>query len=311
MTSNLGAVFFKEHSLMLPLTIRPLEDLEFNKFLSARTELYEFARKQDLFRLVDANYIEYKTALNEYFKTHCETSDMAGSHLEGVIFNINRLVLNLLSAVRTFLDHAETNLKRTYGEKSDNFQTFNKACSSCFDNYFSYRFLYKLRNYSQHIGMPITCLDASSEMVNLNPLKFDHMLKTVAMKNDLLKYDKWGKYKEFEIKDEINLLPEKIDIDPYIDEMMYCIEKINVTLCGKDEFIELLQHTAFLDKLVKEASIKGGIPCVFRQMQKFSNADELGLHFSEKFNFRIYQFPLSEMELIDSLNIRSNRSPLE
>ncbi len=148
-------------------------------------------------------------------------------------------------------------------------------------------------------------------MVNLNPLKFDHMLKTVAMKNDLLKYDKWGKYKEFEIKDEINLLPEKIDIDPYIDEMMYCIEKINVTLCGKDEFIELLQHTAFLDKLVKEASIKGGIPCVFRQMQKFSNADELGLHFSEKFNFRIYQFPLSEMELIDSLNIRSNRSPLE
>jgi len=109
MTSYLGAVFFKEYSLMRPLTIRLLKDLEFQKYQTAKTELYGFARKQDLFRLVDANYIEYKTVLNEFFKTHCETSDMEGSHLEGVVFDINRLVLNFLSAVRSFLDHAETN----------------------------------------------------------------------------------------------------------------------------------------------------------------------------------------------------------
>jgi hypothetical protein len=168
--------------------------------------------------------------------------------------------------------------------------------------------------------MPITGLDASSKVVNFSPLRFNHVLKTVTKKNDLLKFDDWGKYrkfdklcnyKEFEIKDEISLLPEEIDIDPYIDEMMYCIEKINVTLCGKDEFIELLQHMASLDKLLKEASNKGGVPCIIRQVQKFINPDELGLHFSEKFKFRFDQFPLSEMELVDLLNISSNRSPLE
>lgn len=316
MTSYLGTVFFKEYSLILPLTIRPLEDLEFQKYKTAKTELYEFARKQELFRLVDANYIEYKTVLNEYFKTHCDKPDMADSHLEGVVFNINRLMLNFLSAVRTFLDHAETNIKRTYGKESEKLQLFNKVRSSCYDTYFSYRFLYKLRNYSQHIGMPITGLDASHKMVNINPLKYDHVLKTVTFKNDLLKfddwgiyrkYDKYGNYREIKIKDEISLLPEKINIDPYIDEMMYCIEKINAALCGKEEFIELLQHTAFLNKLVKEASVKGGIPGIFLKMQKSSNTDK----FSEELDLTYEKFPLNAMELVDLLNIRSNGNPLE
>jgi len=90
---------------------------------------------------------------------------MAGSYLEKMIFNLNRLMLNFLSAFRTFLDHTQTNLDRTYGKESENFKIFKKTRSSYYDNYFSYRFLDKLRNYSQHMGMPITGIDTSSELV--------------------------------------------------------------------------------------------------------------------------------------------------
>ena len=248
--------------------IRPLDDVEYEKVVTARTKLYKFAKKHELFRLVDANYTEYKTVLNEYFKLYSENAGMAGSYLGEMVFNLNRLMLNFLSAVRTFLDHTETDLKRTYGEKSENFKSFTKNCSLCYDNYFSYRFLYKLRNYSQHVGMPITGINASSELVHNNPLEAGHNLKATVLKSDLLLnfkewgnytiYDNYGNSKKMGIKDEISRLSDQIDINPYMDELMHCIEKINDTLFGRKEFIELLQHTAFLDKLVKEASIRQG-----------------------------------------------------
>ena len=288
------------------LEVRPLEDIEYQRYVIARTKLFEFAKKQEIFRLVDANYMEYKNVLNEYFKIHCENSNIVGDYLEGMIFNINRLVLNFLFAVRTFLDHAETNLKRTYGEESENFKIFKKSCSSCFDTYFSYRFLSYFRNYSQHVGMPIHGLNTLSEMATPNPLEVDHRLEIITLREELLKFDGWRK-----IKDEIPHLPEEVDVDPYIDEMMYCIKKINATLYGKEEFLELLQHTAFLDKLVKEASIKDGIPCVFLQIENISNTCKLRLHFSEMFRLTIDRFPLNAMELVDLLNLRSTGNPLK
>ena len=77
------------------------------------------------------------------------------------------------------------------------------------------------------------------------------------------------------MKDEISRLPDQIDINPYIDELMHCIEKINDTLFGRVEFIELLQHTAFLDKLVKEASIREGNPCILEAVLKFKSILQL------------------------------------
>jgi hypothetical protein len=151
MTPNLGVVLFEGNSKVLPLIIRPLEDFEYQQFVTARSKLFEFSRRQDLFRLVYANYLEYKNALNEYFNIHCKKFGIDVSYFEDTIFNINRLVLNFLSAIRTFLDHAETYIKRTYGKESDQLKIFNNFRRSCYDTYFSYRFLYKLRNYSQHI----------------------------------------------------------------------------------------------------------------------------------------------------------------
>lgn len=268
------------------LEIRPLDDTEYQKFVIARTKLFKFAKKHELFRLVDANYMEYKTVLNGYFKIYCENYNMAGSFLEEVAFNLNRLVLNFLSAFRTFIDHVETDLNRTYGKESENFKIFKESRSFCYDNCFSYRFLYKLRNYSQHVGMPITGLNTDSRLAHTNPLEVDHLLRVTTLKSDLLKFDDWGKYRiydkcgncnEVEIKDEISRLPDQIDINPYIDELMHCIEIINDTLIKKKEFIELLQHTAFLYKLVKEASISYGNPCIIVQVQDISNTEKLVL----------------------------------
>jgi hypothetical protein len=296
------------------LEIRPLEDVEYQEIVIARTKLFKFAKKHELFRLADANYLEYKTVLNEYSKIYRENANMADSYLEEMVFNLNRLVINFLSAVRTFQDHAETNLNRTHGKESESFKIFKKSCSLYFDNCFSYRFLYKLWNYSQHVGMPITGLETSSESVHINPLEVDHMLRATTSKSDLLKFDDWGKYriydkcgnyKEIEIKNEISRLPDQIDIKPYIDELMNCIETINATLCGKEEFIELLYSTAFLYKLIKEASIREGTPCILHKIQDISKTEKLNFVYSPQLRITYEHFPLNAMELVDRINISS------
>ncbi len=133
--------------------------------------------------------------------------------------------------------------------------------------------------------------------MNLNPLEVDHGLKAITLRKDLLKFKKWSM-----VKDEIPMLPEKIDIDPYVDEMMYCIKKINATLYGKEEFIELLHHTAFLHKLIKEAKSKGGTP-VLLNAEIIGNTDKLRLTYEH--------FPLNAMELVDLLNLSSKGNSLE
>jgi hypothetical protein len=280
MTEILGVISNKQI-----LEVRPLENFEYEKFKIGSSKLSEFTKKQELFRLVDTNYREYKTVLNEYFNIHCEKSDIVGSYLEGMIFNLNRLAINFLSSIFPFLDHSR---ERLSNEKPEKLENFDNLTHWYYDNYFSYRFLYKLRNYSQHVGMPITGMGTLSEMVNPNPLEANHVLKTVTLKKDLLKFKKWGT-----VKDEISTLPEKIDIDPYIDEMMYCIKKINASLYEKEETIELLNHTAFLDNLVKEAKSKGGTPVVIIHAEVTDN----GLRLTYD------HFPVNAMELVDLLNL--------
>jgi hypothetical protein len=307
MTQILGVIPFKGILKIKPFEyIRPLEDSEYQNFDIARTKLGQFAKKQALFMLVDANYIEYKNVVAYWSKIHCKNSNYDGAYLEEMLFHINRCVLNFLSSIFPFLDHSREHLSK---EKPEMLPNFDKACNWCYDNYFSYRFLYKLRNYSQHFGMPITSLNTCSEIVNFEPFEVGYVLKLIALKDELIKYDKWKK-----IKNEVLSLPDQVDMSPHIDKMMYCIEIINATLYKNEEFIELLQHTAFLDKLLKETSIKEGTPCIFSQIQNMSNTDDtllIKLHYPERYRITVERFPLNAMKLVDLFNLRSKGNPLE
>ena len=67
---------------------------------------------------------------------------------------INALVINYVSAGRTFVESIEVFLKERLGiEKYKEFKM--KCLSKKYDEKFSYRFLYNLRNFSQHGHLPV------------------------------------------------------------------------------------------------------------------------------------------------------------
>ena len=136
--------------------IRELSEEEYREYKKASDSLFDFSRGQQLYTIVTLNYDDFINVIKQYTNEYTKNAQHINSLImEKMVLNINRFLLNFLSSVRTFLDHSETELKRNYGNSADILKRFKEICSESYDNCFSYRFLSRLRNYSQHCNMPI------------------------------------------------------------------------------------------------------------------------------------------------------------
>lgn len=159
--------------------------------------------------------------------------------------NVNLHVMNFLSSIKTFLDHSEFKLKRTHGEHSEIYRNFKNATNHAFDTCFSYRFLYHLRNYVQHCGMPVTGFAPSScvnDKINKHLICF---LVAYCDKDELLEKYKWHK----RVFNDFQKLPNQIEISPHIHNMMKCIQGIGITIL-KNDLPELMKQSGVLYELM-------------------------------------------------------------
>ena len=239
--------------------LRELSDTEYEEYEKAHARLIRFASDQHLFMIVRLNYDEYENLLKRYFEEYTKDPRMFWSRIEGMVLNINRHIMNYLSAVRTFLDHSETNLKRRYGPNSQRVRRFRDACSSAYDNHFSYRFVSELRNYVQHCGMPLGELTLHSVEVDPHTKKVHHSLAVKFNRDELLSNFRW----KSRLTKEIQKLPLRFEITPHLAEMMKCLERINLTLF-EDDLPELVQSAEYVQKLISNTKDKPGVPCILR-----------------------------------------------
>lgn len=140
-----------------------LSDSEYKRYRESVSILQSFSRKQQLIQIVRLNYIDYKNWLKQCLDEFHKDASFDYVKMDKVNLNINRYILNYLSSVRTLLDHMETTLKRLYGNNSHKVIKFKDVCSKAYDEHFSYRFLYKLRDYAQHCELPLGGVSITSK----------------------------------------------------------------------------------------------------------------------------------------------------
>lgn len=123
-----------------------------------------------------------------------------------------------LQAIRAFLDHTETRLKRRYGDDSPQCRAFDEATSAMFGSFFAYRFLYKLRN-AQHVDFtPIGIV--LSERVEHGRRVTDGSARF--RRDDLLNgFSRWGT-----VKAELEQFPETFPMDEFVVTMIQCLDYI-------------------------------------------------------------------------------------
>ncbi len=238
--------------------IKGLSFAEFTMYEDYINTLLRLTQDERFFDLVTLNHTDLKARINEYINEYDKNPNIFLAEGNPVYLNINRLILNFLSSLRTFLDHTETRLKRQYGQDSEEFKIFKVLTNNAFDESFGYRFLYKLRNYSQHCGLPSGAMNTYStgnekgETVNT--------LSLFLVRDDLLKnYDSWGE----KVKEELKNQPDYFDIMPLVDEMFEQLKTINLKINSK-VYLKFQLEANSLMNLLWETEKVGGIPCLLK-----------------------------------------------
>jgi hypothetical protein len=123
-------------------------------------------------------------------------------------------VMDWLGAMRTALAHWERRLRRAEDELP-----FLATCSHEYDTVFAYRFLYRLRNYAQHLALPVHTLSSSGHGWTLY-LDRDALLE---------QFDGWST-----VRNELEAGPDQIELEPLIRTCMESLQRIAQVVARHD-----------------------------------------------------------------------------
>lgn len=221
---------------------------QINRAIQKVTELNNNIRLLDFVQINENELIQlFEKSLQKFLIKSVSWNGLKREDQAELFLNTNRLFLNYLSSVRTFIDHIDVFLHRNFGKKSHQYLQFKKMLTVFYDNSFTYRFFYKLRNYAQHVGLPIDTVQFTSRHNREND-NINGKLKIEFHRDRLLSnYDGWGP-----VKTDLLMKSEKFSVPPLIAEMSQNIKEIwrNVELLLKEELMEssnfIIQQTQHL-----------------------------------------------------------------
>lgn len=234
--------------------IRGLTVDEFESISKEISDLEKFYNEEALYDLIDLNYQDLIKRRDFYIHQCIANPRLSFSDISSQFIDLNRLILNFLSSVRTYLDHTETRLKRNFGANSVEVELFKKLLSDNYDSYFAYRFLSKLRNYSQHCGLPAGSISITNDIMG-------HNLKLSLVRDDLLnEYDSWSE----KVKPDLQKQDKIFDILPLLEKKAELLNEVNNKI-SSTLLKKLTNQGNHLLELIRETQIKGkGIPCLLK-----------------------------------------------
>lgn len=234
--------------------IRILSHHDYESISQIINKLEKFQHDEALYSIIELNLNDLNQRCKFYLEKYAENPKLDSKEFSLQFLDLNRIILNTLSSIRTYLDHTETRLKRNFGNESEEFLLFKRLTSECFDNYFSYRFLSKLRNYAQHCGLP-------TGSINLTDDVNGYKLELSLLRDDLLgSFDSWG----LNVKPDLQNQDSQFDILPLLEEKTELLRDVNTKM--NSLILQKLKYQGEnLLKLIEETQIKGkGIPCLLR-----------------------------------------------
>ncbi|MHC2598850.1 hypothetical protein ACVLVH_004531 [Kluyvera sp. 1366] len=143
---------------------RTLSNKDADSLVMSMRDIEAFAQHYLVYECAMINYdsfISADSALIEKFKHY---GNNPGENLFGEFSrDLNLTLLNFLTSVKLMLEYLEKSLSNKYGKGSEEFQRCKSVQNGHYDDKFSYRFMYELRNYMQHSGLPPINYEATKE----------------------------------------------------------------------------------------------------------------------------------------------------
>jgi hypothetical protein len=210
--------------------------------------------------LVERNYRDLQAVYQFVTITLSLGREFATPDRIELVASLATSIVNWLTAMRLFLDHEETDLKRRFGKQSPEVEAFKAATAAAFDaDDPGYRFASKFRNYVQHCGVPLSRLDLVRPPGS--NLRAKQSIRLLVDRDDLLaKFDEWGL-----VKKDLLAFPPTFELLPLIASAMNGIRDVHKA-CAEIDLDHALAQSAVLARALDciESAGPEGEPAVFR-----------------------------------------------
>lgn len=255
--------------------IRPLTNEEIEGYDTQINILMEFVNNFALVEYVRLNYESLMELLNETVMKVAEEPSFMGSYpFKNFPFLLNTRILNYMMSVKTLLDHMETSINRRYGGASTELVEFKLLTANEFDSKFSYRFMYKLRNFVQHCGMPPLSYTISKSLDETSSTIITELI-VYFMRDELIRdFSKWGA----QVKADLTQMDESFSIIPIFNEHINSILKVYVSFNEKYHMVKTLKAKEYITKFIGESANYFDDEYIIAKLKK----TEVGLNINKK-----------------------------
>lgn len=179
---------------------------------------------EDKYSLILQNYFEFEQQLHRLALENLLYRGSRWSDFVDDIRNVNRVLMNLLSAQRMYVDQIPRHLNTVFAPSDSQSQVFVCATRSEFDVTSGYRILYALRNHAQHGEFPVQSLSLGSKWLEDGEVRYcAHTAIAFAHRDDLVQ----NKDLNAKVRAEILMMPEKIDLAPLVRENMSSFARLH------------------------------------------------------------------------------------
>jgi len=170
---------------------------------------------------------------------------------------INKCLLDMLNLFYVYITHVEVFYKREFGKDSNELQGFINHRNNFYDNHFEYRFFYQLRNFSTHVGLPIT--NIVSEIIDENDPDMKTSEKVYMDREYLLNsYDGW----KHSVRDKLKMLTAYIEVKPIVSEFLTCMQEFNKELVRLETNMIVPAIVELMRFMPKDNTGRRIIPCI-------------------------------------------------
>lgn len=229
--------------------IRLVSDDEHALYLKHAEVIRKFGKDYELLRLVIKAFEDFTKFMRQSVEVIRANALLNQAALIDYSFESASLIINYLNVARIFVDHFEIKLSREFGENSDQFAKYKALLKTEFHEYFSYRFLYRLRNYTTHCGLPLLHYE-------LKRIPGEHASLTITMKPKelLASFKKWGP----DVSRDLNEMAGDIYVRPVLTENVNSNYFIYHSLYAEHYRTEILESTQWLREFIGDDTLKRG-----------------------------------------------------
>lgn len=198
-----------------PQTPLEISKERYEEITAARLTLIDAKNFEERYEMVIGNFLEFERFIADFsLRTHIE-ADFSYRKASTIFLESNRLVMNLLTTFKSYVDQTPQDFKHlpTAFEKK-----FQETASSIYDKSFAYRFASALRNHTQHYSPPVHAARTGGTRVDW----IDKGL-FFCKKQELAENPKFKK----PVLDEIN---DEVDLKTIFRELMEHLSRMHIKL---------------------------------------------------------------------------------